>query len=334
MADDDVPLVVFLIVICSAFVHASWNLATRAIKGDLAVLASSCCFGAILLSPALFFVSYDNNNLGMGILFGIISGIVHIVYVAFVGLMYAHTSGNISTVYPVARGSGVCLTAIFAGPVLGETISLLGFFGILTILLGIALMASAKFLQRKETTKTIIENSKTCTNPMTSETVNLPKENEKLEALPEENCFTKNRRFGAIFLSLILGCIISSYSLIDKVGVGYINPVAYIWIMEVTETCFFVPYFLLYEKNRNMLLKAFREKKKYIAIVSVFKSGCYLMVLYALTISKASYITALRECSVVFGAILGFIVLKESINYVMVFGILSIVAGLVMIKLA
>ena len=49
---------------------------------------------------------------------------------------------------------------------------------------------------------------------------------------------------------------------------------------------------------------------------------------------KASYITALRECSVIFGALLGFIVLKEKINYIMVFGILSIVGGLVMIKLA
>ena len=52
MADDDVPLVVFLIVICSAFVHASWNLATRYIEVT-AVLASSCLFGAILLSLTL-----------------------------------------------------------------------------------------------------------------------------------------------------------------------------------------------------------------------------------------------------------------------------------------
>ena len=202
------------------------------------------------------FVNYDNNNIGMGILFGIIGGTYCLRRVCL-----AHTSGNISTVYPVARGSGVCLTAILAGPVLGETISLSGFFGILTILLGIGLIASAKFLSRKEATKTKIENSKTCTNPMTSETVNLPKENKKVEALPGENCFTKNKRFGAIFLSLILGCIISTYSLIDKVGVGYINPVAYIWIMEVTETCFFVPYFLLYEKKRNMLLESLPRKK-------------------------------------------------------------------------
>eukprot|EP00944_MAST-04C_sp_MAST-4C-sp1_P015105 g15105.t1 len=248
--------------------------------------------------------------------------------------MYAHASGDISVVYPVARGSGVCLTAIFAGPLLGETISLLGFFGILSILLGISLMASAKFLLRKETTKTIVENSKASNNPMTLEAAKCPKDNEAPEGVYKENCFTKNKRFGALLLSLILGCIISSYSLIDKIGVGYINPVTYIWIMEVTETCFFAPYFLLYEKNRNMLKIALHEKKKYIAIVSVFKSGCYLMVLYALTISKASYITALRECSVIFGALLGFIVLKEKINFIMVFGILSIVGGLVMIKLA
>ena len=109
-----VPLIVFVIVIFSAFIHASWNLATRAIKGDLAVLASSCFFGSILLFPAIFFVDYSGNTINLGVVYGFISGVVHIVYIAFVGLMYAHASGNISVVYPIARGTGVCLTAIFA----------------------------------------------------------------------------------------------------------------------------------------------------------------------------------------------------------------------------
>ena len=344
-----VPLIVFVIVIFSAFIHASWNLATRAIKGDLAVLASSCFFGSILLFPAIFFVDYSGNTINLGVAYGFISGVVHIVYIAFVGLMYAHASGNISVVYPIARGTGVCLTAIFARPLLGETISLLGFFGILIILVGISLMAFAKMLLAKNGPTVIdtsdnpeeistVNNYTNNKNPLTSSAIDQKNKkinnNEEKQEVKRESCFTRNEKFGAIFLALILGCIISSYSIIDKVGVGYINPVTYIWIMEVTETCFFVPYFLCIKTNFEKLKIAFKEKKKYILVVTVFKSGCYLMVLYALTLSKASYITALRECSVVFGAILGIIMLKENYNCIMAIGIISIVFGLVMIKYA
>ena len=38
------------------------------------------------------------------------------------------------------------------------------------------------------------------------------------------------------------------------------------------------------------------------------------MVLYALTLSKANYITALRECSIVFGAILGVIHVERELQ--------------------
>ena len=61
------------------------DLATRAIKGDLAVLASSCFFGSILLFPAIFFVDYSGNTINLGVVYGFISGVVHIVC-AFVGL--------------------------------------------------------------------------------------------------------------------------------------------------------------------------------------------------------------------------------------------------------
>lgn len=50
--------------------------------------------------------------------------------------------------------------------------------------------------------------------------------------------------------------------------------------------------------------------------------------------ANTSYIVAMREFSVVIGSILGFIFLKESFTVRKAFGILSVAAGLVLVKIA
>lgn len=365
---------VFILVIASAFIHASWNLATRAIKGDLAVLACKCFFTTILLCPVLFFLDYTGNDIILGLVYAFVSGIVHIIYLTVLGLMYAHASGNISVVYPVARGTGVSLTAILAGSLLSETISLIGFFGILSILSGIAFMALSKVLLEKMTqgsnssntgvVQYIEDDVESAEKATENETIGKHSGAKALFSGVHEATLTKqtevdigidendgmkselspgrgqvcdvlnNKKFGGIILALILGCIICCYSIVDKRGVGHLNPVAYLWVMSLTETLFFVPYFLLVEKNRIQLIDACRKRKKYIFIVTLFAGGCYLTILYALTLTKASYITALRECSVAFGALLGVFVLKEKFHCLMIIGIAFIVNGMVMIKIS
>jgi uncharacterized membrane protein len=53
-----------------------------------------------------------------------------------------------------------------------------------------------------------------------------------------------------------------------------------------------------------------------------------------LTLSPSSYVTALREVSVVFGAALGVLILKERLTVGMMLGVGCIVSGLVLIKMA
>ena len=47
-------------------------------------------------------------------------------------------------VYPVARGTGVAITAVLAGPLLGEVVSVVGGFGVASIISGIVIMSLAK----------------------------------------------------------------------------------------------------------------------------------------------------------------------------------------------
>ncbi len=48
--------------------------------------------------------------------------------------------------------------------------------------------------------------------------------------------------------------------------------------------------------------------------------------------AKASYVTPIRETSIVIGAILGFMFLKEKASYNKLAGILAIVLGVILIK--
>ncbi|MBW1815232.1 MAG: hypothetical protein JRJ39_16735 [Deltaproteobacteria bacterium] len=63
-----------------------------------------------------------------GIPYMITTGCIHAVYFTLLGISYQH--GEISLVYPIARGSGVGLTAIFASLIFAEKFSLLGAFSL------------------------------------------------------------------------------------------------------------------------------------------------------------------------------------------------------------
>ena len=57
----------------------------------------------------------------------------------------------------------------------------------------------------------------------------------------------------------------------------------------------------------------------------------YSLVLIALTTSRVSYVTPSREVGVVFGLILGSLVLKEKATRARTIGSMSIVAGLILL---
>ena len=56
------------------------------------------------------------------------------------------------------------------------------------------------------------------------------------------------------------------------------------------------------------------------------------MILYAYTLGPVSYIVAARESSVVIGALIGFVFLGEKYTRLKLVGVLSIAAGLALIK--
>jgi len=105
---------IFLLVLGSAFCHAGWNFAARKVSGNFIVLWISLWIGCLFLLPmargVLFKLGLAKAVQIDGIPYMITTGCIHAVYFTLLGISYQH--GEISLVYPIARGSGVGLTAI------------------------------------------------------------------------------------------------------------------------------------------------------------------------------------------------------------------------------
>ena len=127
---------VFTLVFASALCHALWNLAARRVSGDLVVLWLGFGVGAALIFPFAAYLWYLNPVTAFppaSFKFIALTGIIHAIYTGLLSCAYRH--GEISVVYPVARGSGVAMTTILGVALLGEQVSGSGFVGVLLVLL-------------------------------------------------------------------------------------------------------------------------------------------------------------------------------------------------------
>jgi uncharacterized membrane protein len=95
----------------------------------------------------------------------------------------------------------------------------------------------------------------------------------------------------------------------------------------------FITVYLLTRKETSFW-KVWNESKKDILIIAVLQNAAYLLVLMALQVSKVSYVTAFRQVGVLFGAVMGIFLLKESYWKTRMTGALILTLGLILIGLA
>jgi drug/metabolite transporter (DMT)-like permease len=277
------PLFAFLLVILAATLHALWNFATKKVSGNLSVIWIGLVLATIAIIPFLFFLSPEQIFVTKTWPFILATGLIHAVYFFAVAKAYEH--GDISIIYPLARGSGIAGTAIIACLLLQEEISFAGTVGILLISLGTLLLGLTNIHQKR-----------------------------------------------GIFFSLIVAVMIIGYSIVDKLGVGIIHPLGYIFGLVLLTTVFLAPYILI--NKRQELLSTMKNTKKYSLIIGLGSGGTYLIILFVFQMVQVSYVVATRELAVAIGALLGFIFLKEQFSAQKLLGIMGIVIGMILIRMA
>lgn len=120
------------LVLASALLHATWNLAAKraggATRGPAFVFAFSSATALLYAPFALARGGADVGAIGaVGWAFVLGSAVLHVGY--FVALQRGYRVGDLSIVYPLARGGGPALATVGAVALLGErpgTLALLG----------------------------------------------------------------------------------------------------------------------------------------------------------------------------------------------------------------
>lgn len=142
------PITAVLLVLTSSIFHVAWNSLVKTSGDPLATSTRAVGLGVLAVSPvaAVAWIAMGQPTLTpFGWLVALLSGIVSAAY--FVPLSAAYRRGALSSVYPVARGTGALLGVVIGVVILGERLAPAGLLGIV-LLLGGTLTAAAATASR------------------------------------------------------------------------------------------------------------------------------------------------------------------------------------------
>ncbi len=185
--------------------------------------------------------------------------------VYFYALGRSYRSGEFSAVYPVARGLGVALVPVLALPVLGERLSPLGTAGVTLVVAGIVALQ----LGRQGWSRLV---------------------GQLRHAGP------------GTWWAILTGLTIACYVLVDKAGVARLHPVPYIGLMFAGTSLLLAPAAV---RARGDVAVEWRRNAGAIVVAAAMTLAAYLLVLFALRLSKAGYVVAARESSIVLSVVIG-----------------------------
>lgn len=112
------PLALAL-VLCAAFIHALWNLIAKKAGGGAGFVWLLTLTSCVVYCPLGLWFFWHSRGIPLlaWILIGS-SSVIHIAY--FLSLQHGYRVGELSVVYPIARGTGPLLAALAGVVLLGE----------------------------------------------------------------------------------------------------------------------------------------------------------------------------------------------------------------------
>jgi drug/metabolite transporter (DMT)-like permease len=129
------------LVLAAAFLHATWNLLAKRAGGGAELVWLYGTISAVLLTPpGVATIVFQRREIGsMGLVYMVASAILHVLY--FLVLQKGYQLGDLSVVYPIARGTGPVLTTAAAVLLLGERPSAVALMGAALVALGVFTLA-------------------------------------------------------------------------------------------------------------------------------------------------------------------------------------------------
>jgi len=267
---------------------------TKSSRDKIAFLWATGITGSVLFLPALLWIGGGKPWSGREWLGFGLGAVIRALY--FLSLGAAYSRGDLSLVYPVARGIAPVLVPVMGAGVLGERLSAAGVLGVIAVALGLYMVHLPGLAARD------------LLAPLT-----------RLRAAPT--------RYAAV-----TGALTTTYSLVDKWNIGDgAPPLPYAYFTIPVAALLLTPA-MLRRPGRGMA--QCRESGWRIPVVAVLMTSGYLLVLLALQWTQVSYVAPARELGIVFGTILGSVVLREGAAPQRVAGSSVIVLGVALLSLA
>ncbi len=288
-----------VLVLTAGLFHAIWNLfAKRAEGGGASFVWLYTALAALLYAPlaavAVLLLGQTRMS-ALGLLFVVGTAVLHIGY--FLSLQKGYSVGDLSVVYPLARGTGPLLASAAAVALFGERPGPVAVLGILLIGSGVFVLAW---------------------EPGGATT----------DASPAQK---RAKRLGIIY-GVLTGAFIAGYTLWDKQAVSglALSPVLYYWAALVVETVILSPIALRHRDEVRAAWRSYRLEALGVAILSPLS---YLLVLTALVFAPVSHVAPAREVGILIGTALGGGLLKEGGAQRRLLAAGAIVAGIVALAL-
>ena len=273
--------------------HASWNALLRG-GADRAqsMLIMNVTVGVI----GLAMMAFAGLPSPAWAVYVVASGLIHLVYNALLVLMYR--SGDLGETYPVARGSSPALVALGGSLFAGEWMNLIGAAGIGLVCTGIFMLAAAR--ARSTKLQSGSASDRALQKAVGLHAMNLP-------------------------AALATGASIAAYTVVDGIGVRASgNWVAYTG--GVFAFFLAMPLWYLARGRRAMFAVPIAEAGK-AASGGAISLLAYGAIIWAMQTSPMGAVSALRETSVVFAALLGAAFLGERLTGLRIAACCIIAAG-------
>lgn len=275
---------VLLLVLAAALMHATWNALVKTGRDRMIDLTVVIVGSGLMAACVIPFVGMPDPAAWP---FIGISIVTHIGYYIF--LLGAYRHGDLSRVYPVARGIAPVLVAMGAIPLAGEVPDMWGAVGLGFVTVGIFMLAIERGAMRGQQGKSLV-------------------------------------------YALLTGCCIVGYVLSDGLGVRASgNAAAYIaWTFAVES----IPMAAWCIWARRWALMPYLKRDGLRGLFGgVIAGGGYAIAIWAMSLAPMAQVTALRETSVIFGAIIGALILKESFGPKRIIAAILVAGGNALLQL-
>ena len=274
---------VFLAVICAALLHAGWNALIKTGANKQTAMLVMTVWQAGTGVAIVSFRPWPDIAAWPWLLG---SGLIHMFYQLF--LAYAYEQGDLSRVYPLARGSAPLIVLLAGLFLLPDAVRPIEYLGVAALGAGIVLMARGAF-----------------------------RSGESRRLIP---------------FALGSACATAGYTLVDGIGARISgDPLTYVSWLLILAAVTYVPAAVML-RGRSVAVASGRIWAKGLA-AALASFAAYAIVVWAMTVAPIALVAALRETSILFAVLIGWLAFGDRMDRGKGIAATLIVAGVVLTRL-